>query len=437
MTDTNLNTTKALLDFIEKSPTAFHAVETIGSMLHEEGYTHLGEGQDWGLIPGGKYYVTRNQSSLIAFRIPENYAAGFLITASHSDSPTFKIKASMTGTAAGKYTRLCVENYGGMIYSSWMDRPLSVAGRVILSKDGSIVCQNVKIDRDLALIPNVAIHQMRTQNNGVALNPAVDLLPLFGGKDASLTDILTEELQVEKEQILDTDLYLYNRTPGTVWGADNAYFSAPRIDNLQSAYGTLCGFIHPEITEKVTGIPVYSIFDNEETGSATKQGAGSRFLADVLARICDKLGLHLNQVLASSFMISADNAHAVHPNHGELSDTANAPYLNEGIVIKYNAAQKYTTDAFSAAVFKEICRMADVPVQVFHNRSDMPGGSTLGSISNTNVPLYTVDIGLPQLAMHSSYETAGCADTDHLIRACAKFYASAFLSYCDGMLKIL
>ncbi|MBE6568611.1 MAG: M18 family aminopeptidase [Ruminococcaceae bacterium] len=436
MTDTNINTTKNLLDFIEKSPTAFHAVETIGSMLDESGYSHLGEGQNWALVSGGKYYVTRNQSSLIAFRIPEHYVPGFLITASHSDSPTFKLKTNVNNNGS-KYTRLNAEPYGGMIYSTWMDRPLSVAGRVILSENGSIVCRNVKIDRDLVLIPSVAIHQMRTQNSGVALNPAVDLVPLFGGKDASFTDVLAAEMQLEKEQILGMDLYLYNRTHGSVWGADDAFFSAPRIDNLQCAYGTLLGFMTPEAAENAVGIPVYSVFDNEETGSATKQGAGSVFLADTLERICGCLGLCMKQALASSFMISADNAHAVHPNHGELSDNANAPYMNEGIVIKHNAAQKYTTDAFSAAVFTEICRQADVPVQFFHNRSDMPGGSTLGSISNTNVPLYTVDIGLPQLAMHSSYETAGCADTDTLIRACAKFYACAFASENDGMLKML
>jgi len=437
MTESMLDHTKGLLQFIADSPTAFHAVETIGKMLNSAGYQHLHEGKNWELVPGGKYYVTRNQSSLIAFRIPEFCTDGFLITASHSDSPTFKLKACMENDAFGKYTRLNTESYGVMIYSTWLDRPLSVAGRVVLSKDGNITCRNIKIDRDLVLIPNVAIHQMRSHNTGFTYNAAVDLVPLFGGKDASLLNILSAELQAAPEEIADTDLYLYNRTPGTIWGADNAFFSSPRIDNLQSAYGTLLGFLYPNTANKKTGIPIYSIFDNEETGSATKQGAGSGFLADTLKRICENLGKDFRQMAASSFMLSADNGHAKHPNHPELSDSSNCPHMNEGVVIKYNAAQKYTTDAFSAAIFREICRRADVPVQIFHNRSDMAGGSTLGSISNTQAAMYTVDIGLAQLAMHSSYETAGCADTEYLIRACASFYASAIVSEHDGMLKLL
>lgn len=429
-----LQTTRELIAFLDKSPTAFQAVDEIAAMLAENGFTHLSEAEEWSLVPGEKYYVTRNQSAIIAFVIPERYRRHFTICASHTDSPTFKLKANATGDGFGVYTKLNVENYGGMIYDSWFDRPLSVAGRVIVREENRMRAVPVVVDRDLVLIPHVAIHQMRNINSGVTYNPATDLCPLFGEKDAKLTPHLAKAAGLSEEQIVATDLYLYNRVPGTIWGDGDAFFSSARIDNLQCAYATLRGFLAGADPTGERGIAVYSSFDNEETGSATRQGAGSPFLLDTLNAICDALGVRLSTMLAASFMVSADNGHARHPNHPEMSDSANCPNLNGGVVIKANAAQKYATDGVSAAVFGEICRSAGVPTQVFHNRSDMPGGSTLGSISNTKVALHTVDIGLPQLAMHSAYETAGTKDTAYLIDAMTKFYETCFTSCGDDVI---
>ncbi|MGN1346856.1 MAG: M18 family aminopeptidase [Eubacteriales bacterium] len=433
MTNENITVTRELLTFIENSPTAFHAVDSAAKLLDEAGFSRLNESDAWNLARGGKYYVTRNLSSILAFVIPETFAESFLITASHTDSPTFKLKTEYESEAFGKYIKLNVEGYGGMIHSTWLDRPLSVAGRVIVKTDGKFTAKLVKIERDLVLIPNVAVHQNRSINSGFAYNPATDLMPLYSAKSGkgSLKNLLAEEIGCAAEDIAVSDLYLYNRTPSSIWGADSEFFSSPRIDNLQCAYTTLRGLVNA--AEECKSLAVYAAFDNEETGSSTKQGANSQFLFDTLSRICETFELDIRRVLASSFMVSADNGHAKHPNHPEFSDGQNAPHMNEGVVIKSNAAQKYTTDALSTALFEEICRRADVPVQRFANRSDMPGGSTLGSLSNTNVALNTVDIGLAQLAMHSSYETAGCADTLYMIRAITEFYKTVFTTEADGV----
>lgn len=413
-----VNTTKDLISFIESSPTAFHAVESASRMLKGKGYKKLNEGDEWQLVSGGKYYVTRNMSSIIAFRIPEG-AQSFMITASHTDSPSFKLK-SQCEAESGAYTRLNTEKYGGMIISSWFDRPLSVAGRAVVRKDGRIIPVTVNVDRDLLVIPNVAIHMNRAVNDGYKYNPATDTLPLFKCEgERSIYDLVAESAGVERKDLISADLYLYCRTPGAVMGAEGEFFGSPRIDNLMCAYSTLMGFVG---AESAGCVPVWCSFDNEETGSESKQGAASTFLFDVLTRIAAHYGTELCRMLPSSFMVSADNGHAKHPNHPELSDGMNAPALNGGIVIKYNASQRYTTDALSAAIFGEICRSANVPCQTYNNRSDMPGGSTLGSISNTKVSLNTVDIGLAQLAMHSAYETAGTKDALHLINASKKFY---------------
>ncbi|MBE6542462.1 MAG: M18 family aminopeptidase [Ruminococcaceae bacterium] len=438
MDQKNINVTKELIDFIEKSPTAFHAVDEISKILDDNGFERLSEAQKWDIKKGGRYYVTRNLSSIIAFAVPNENAESFMITASHTDSPTYKLKAESETEAFGKYIKLNVEGYGGMIASSWFDRPLSIAGRVVVSEDGIIKSKLVKIDRDLVLIPNVAIHQNRNINTGYAYNAAVDLMPLFASKEnkGSLKKIIADEIGCSEENIKYSDLYLYNRTHGTIWGADNEFFSSPRIDNLQCAYTTLRGFVDAVELGDCLMIPVYSSFDNEETGSATKQGAGSMFLSDTLEKIAVSLGFDLRCALASSFMVSADNGHAKHPNHPELSDSQNVPHINEGVVIKANAAQKYTTDALSAAIFTEICKKTEVPTQSFANRSDMAGGSTLGSISNTNVALNTVDIGLAQLAMHSSYETAGTKDSVYMIEAIKAFYNTKITVVEDGTYKI-
>lgn len=433
----NRAATEKLIAFIEKSPTAFHAVAAAAEMLEGCGFTRLKENERWTLAPGGLYFVTRNQSSVIAFAVPEREEdrGAFLIAASHTDSPAYKLKTEAEVEACGRYVKLNVEGYGGMIAPSWMDRPLSLAGRAVIRTADGIAARLVKIDRDLLLIPNVAIHQNRSVNNGYNYNPAVDLMPLFAEKEqkGALKRILAAELDCAEEDVLGADLFLYNRTKGTVWGAADEFYSCPRIDNLQCAYTTLMGFLDAAKSGETRSVPVWAAFDNEETGSATKQGAGSRFLWDTLERYGEAFGIRLPEALASSFMVSADNGHARHPNHPELSDGQNAPHMNGGVVIKSNAAQKYTTDAVSAAVFGEICRRAEVPVQVFANRSDMAGGGTLGSISNTNVALCTVDIGLAQLAMHSSYETGGTADTGYMIAAMKAFYRARIRFDGDGI----
>ncbi len=432
----NIKTTKELLGFLKNSPTAFQAVEEIEKKLAETGFAKLGEHENWDIVPGGKYFVTRNSSSVIAFSVPKQYAHSFMITASHTDSPTFKLKSAFEAEACGKYVKLNVEGYGGMILSSWLDRPLSIAGRLIMKDGNKISTKNVNIDRDLVLIPNVAIHQNRQINSGFSYNIAVDMMPLYSAfdKKGTLLETAAEYAGCAKENVVGGDLYLYNRTPGTIWGAGDEFFSSARIDNLQCAYSTLMGFI--SAADEGKAVNVYASFDNEETGSATKQGAGSQFLSDTLAKIAEKLGFSVTEALASSFMVSADNGHAKHPNHPELSDAQNSPAMNEGVVIKENAAQKYTTDAVSSAIFAKICEDANVPVQRFANRSDMGGGSTLGSISNTNAAMITVDIGLAQLAMHSSYETAGTKDTGYMINAITQFYKSKLTTDGDGSFTI-
>lgn len=432
----NIKTTEELLGFLKNSPTAFQAVEEIGKKLTEAGFAKLGEHENWDIVPSGKYFVTRNGSSVIAFSVPKKYAHSFMITASHTDSPTFKLKSAFEAEACGKYVKLNVEGYGGMILSSWLDRPLSIAGRLIVKDGSKITTKNVNIDRDLVLIPNVAIHQNRQINSGFSYNIAVDMMPLYSASDkkGTLLETAAEYAGCAKENVVGGDLYLYNRTPGTIWGAGDEFFSSARIDNLQCAYSTLIGFI--SAADEAKAVNVYSSFDNEETGSATKQGAGSQFLSDTLAKIAEKLGFSVTEALASSFMVSADNGHAKHPNHPELSDAQNSPAINEGVVIKENAAQKYTTDAVSSAIFAKICEDANVPVQRFANRSDMGGGSTLGSISNTNAAMITVDIGLAQLAMHSSYETAGTKDTGYMIDAITQFYKSKLTTDGDGSYTI-
>ena len=424
----------ALIKFIEKSPTAFHAVASCTEILEKQGYTKLCEGDEWKLEAGKGYYVTRNQSSLIAFRIPKNKAHNFMITASHTDSPMLKVKSEAISPAFEKYAKLNTEPYGGTIFSTWLDRPLSLAGRVIVSNGDKIEAKLIHFDRDLLVIPNVAIHLKRDINSGSAYNPAVDLMPLLS-QDAKTDFVafLASEVGCKKEEVLGYDLYVYNRTQATRVGMNGEFFSAPRIDNLMCAFGTLQGFINGKNENSVS---VFYSADNEETGSATKQGAGSVFLSDVIDRICESFDIDRRCALASSMLVSADNGHAMHPNHPELSDAKNAPHLNGGVVIKNNAAQKYTTDGISASIFGEICARVGVPKQQYANRSDMQGGSTLGSIATTLTPMLSIDIGMAQLAMHSSYETAGANDIDHLINAITAFYNTDLNVLGDGVYQL-
>ncbi len=412
-------TAEELLAFIQKSPTCFHAVAAMKEILEAEGYGELREEDRWNLEKGGKYYVTRNDSALIAFAIPKEEAKGYRIMASHSDSPTFKIKENPEMEAEGRYVKLNVERYGGMICAPWFDRPLSVAGRVVVKEGEEIVSKLVDVDRDLLMIPNLAIHMNREVNDGYKFNAQKDMLPLYGMNSAKGTFLKTvaEAAGVKEEEILGHDLFLYNRQEGTVWGAEEAFVSSARLDDLQCAFSSLKGFL---AGKKEKYIAVHCVLDNEEVGSGTKQGAASTFLRDVLVRINSGLGQDQEDYLrrlAGSFMVSADNAHAVHPNYGEKADPVNRPCMNEGIVIKHSANQKYCTDGVSAAVFKDLCKRAGVPFQTFTNRSDILGGSTLGNISTTQVAVNAVDIGLAQLAMHSPYETAGVKDTAYLIKA--------------------
>lgn len=417
-------TAEKLLAFIRKSPTAFHAVDTMRKTLADQGFQELSEKDYWKLTPGGRYMVTRNNSALIAFSIPEDAPRRFHIMASHSDSPTFKIKENPEITVEKAYVKLNVEKYGGMLMSPWFDRPLSVAGRAIVSEGGEIREKLIDIDRDLLMIPSLAIHMNREVNSGYSYNPQKDLLPLYGtaGTEETFSKTLAEAAGVREEEILSHDLFLYSRTRGAVWGAEKEFISAGRLDDLQCAFASMEGLLSGE---KKKSIAVHCVMDNEEVGSGTKQGAASTFLKDTLLRINSGLGRTYEEYLmslADSFMISADNAHALHPNYTDMADPVNRPLLNKGIVIKYNANQKYCTDAVSAARFKELCNRAEVPYQTFVNRSDMAGGSTLGNISNTQVPVNTVDIGLPQLAMHSPYETAGVKDTLSLVKAAELFF---------------
>ena len=410
--------TKALMDFLDGAHSVFHAVAGIEKVLLENGYTCLQEQDNWELIPGGKYYVTRGGSAVIAFRVPEGETKGFLMSASHADRPTFKVKEN--GEQVGAYTRLLVERYGGMLMAPWFDRPLSIAGRVLVETEEGVCSKLVDIDRDLLMIPNVAIHMNRKANEGYAYNPAVDLLPLMGGKDAKgkLNALLEQEAG---GKILGHDLYLYIRENARVWGVDEEYISAQAIDDLECAWCCAQGFLK---AKPAGSMPVLCVFDSEEVGSSSLQGAASNLLESVLRRICSCLQLEYDRALAQSMMVSADNAHAIHPNHPEYADAANAPVMGGGIVLKYNANQRYTTDGVTAALLRKVCQQADVPVQTYYNRADLPGGSTLGNISLSHVSVPSVDIGLPQLAMHSCYETAAVRDAIYLEEVMAVYYSS-------------
>ena len=412
-----------LIHFIAKSPSTFHAVRGIKAALLYAGFTEIREEDTWQIEKGGKYVVTRNGSALMAFTVPQEGAEAFHITASHCDSPTFKIKEDPE-IADGPYVKLNVEGYGGMIMSTWLDRPLSVAGRLLVTENGHLAEKLVAIDGTMLVIPSVAIHMNRSVNQHKEWKVQKDMLPLYGmtGAKTPFMDVIAAAAKVKAEDILAHDLILYSRVPGTIWGEEREFISSPKLDDLQCAFACFRGFTQGE---KEKYISVYALFDNEEVGSATSQGAGSTFLANTLERLARSLGYSYDEtmaMIARSFMISADNAHSVHPNHPEYADPVNRPVINGGIVIKYSAAQKYATNAFSAAYFKKLCKEHDIPTQTFTNHSDNPGGSTLGNISNTVIAMPTVDIGLPQLAMHSSYETAGVKDTAYLVDAVTKFY---------------
>ena len=408
----------ALCDFLNTSHSLYHAVTALEQQLLTAGYTRLYEHKDWDLVPGGKYYIIRGGSALVAFRIPENTPVSFLLSASHSDRPCFKVKENFS--LASHYTRMAVERYGGQLLSTWLDRPLSIAGRVTVETENGIENRLLDIDKDLLLIPNVAIHMNRSVNDGYKWNPAVDLLPLVGSKEAA--GKLEALLETEAGgKILGHDLYLYVRQKASVWGIDDEYISAPALDDLACAWACTQGFLKAEPSGSV---PVLCVFDSEEVGSGSVQGAASVLLPDVLRRVCENRGWNMDRLLAQSFMVSADNGHAVHPNHPEYADPSNAPVMGQGVLLKYNANLSYCTDGISAALFRKVCAKAGAGVQTYCNRADIPGGSTLGRISLGKVSVPTADIGLPQLAMHSCYETAAVADALSLEDAMTAYYGS-------------
>ena len=414
-----------LIDFLNTSYTAFHAVENVKNKLLSQGFTQLWEGEKWKLEKGGKYFVTKNDSSVIAFKVPKNEYVGFNIVASHSDSPTFKVKENAELEKAG-FICLNTERYGGMIMSTWFDRPLSVAGRIIVKDEKGFTAKLVNVDKDWLIIPNLAIHMDRTVNDGKKYNAQTDMLPVMSdisGK-GRFEEIVAKAAGVEKEDIVAKDLFLYVRGKAGFVGLDDEFICGPKLDDLQCAFTSLEGFA---ASGKSDSIAVLAIFDNEEVGSGTKQGAASTLLYDTLTRINSALGYDGEKyicALTNSFMISADNAHSLHPNYAQIADPTNRPVVNKGVAVKHSANQKYTTDAVSNAIFKEIAAKAGAQLQHFANRSDVIGGSTLGNISNTQVALNTVDIGLPQFAMHSCFETAGAKDTEDFAKICKVFYES-------------
>ena len=427
-----------LFAFLNAGVSAFHSTAAAAAILEAEGYRNCPESAAWHLVPGGKYYTTRNGSAILAWRMPKGPLTGWHAAASHSDSPTWRIK-TLDGADHG-FARAEVEGYGGMLMSTWFDRPLSVAGRLLVRTADGVESRLVHPERALACIPNLCIHFNREANKGTPCNMAVDMLPLFceqGEEKNQFMQLIADEAGVQVEDILDTDLFLYDRMKGTTLGFHGEFIASGRLDDLQCAFASLKGFLAAELKQSIA---VHCVYDNEEVGSGTKQGAASTFLKDTLQRISRAMGRSEEQYLmsiASSFMVSADNAHAVHPNHAEKADPTNRPYMNRGIVIKYSANQKYTTDGVSGAVMRAICKKAEVPYQTFTNRSDMLGGSTLGNISQAQVALNTVDIGLPQLAMHSPYETAGARDTAYLIEAARVLFSSSFEGNGDGNYRLI
>ncbi len=424
-----------LFEFLQEGVTPYHAAATAAAWLDAAGFTRLEEADYWNLEPGKGYYILRNGSAVVAWRIPDHAIGGWRITASHSDAPGWKIKSDAVQNDGCR--RLSVEGYGGMIMSSWLDRPLTVAGRVLVRTEDGVETRLVHFDRDLLVIPSLAIHMQRDVNKGHTYNPQIDMQPLWGPADSrTLTDLLCEELGVAAEDILDRDLQLVTRQAPAVIGPDGQYFMAPRIDDLECAATTLLGFIDAAAETDSACAPVWAMLDNEEVGSSSRQGAESSFLRDVLDRILEAIP-HSAQMehraLANSFMLSADNGHATHPNFAAKSDPAAPVRLGGGVVLKYNASQKYTTNALSGGIFRAICEKAGVPVQTFTNRADEPGGSTLGNLQSHSLPIPMADIGLAQLAMHSAVETAAVADAESMVKAVAAFYRVHLRALGDGV----
>ncbi len=408
-----------LIDFLNKSPNEYLAVSNIKEILNNKGFTELDPSKKWNLKNGGNYYVVKDQSSVIAFKmgqILENRS--FNIVCSHLDSPCLKIKQNGIITVRNN-TILNTEVYGGPILSSWFDRALSIAGRIIMKEEDKLVSKIVDAKENLLIIPSAAIHLKKD----VTTNPQKDLLPLASlTQFESINEYLGKVFNLDASKIVSFDLSVYNKDEAKLVGINKELLVSPRIDNLECAFTSLEAFIEATNNQKIN---VYAAFNNEEVGSNTKQGADSTFLNDILRRIIPN-DEEYQMALHNSFLISADNAHAQHPNYLELSDPTNSVLMNQGIVIKHNANQRYTTDGISGAVMMMICDKAGVKYQHYSNRSDQRGGSTLGTISSSHVSIASVDIGLAQLAMHSALETAGSEDALSMTKALKVFYESNF-----------
>ena len=415
--------TEQLLDFIRRSPTALHCAENVAARLRQAGYTELWEQDAWTLTPGGRYFVRRNGSAIAAFALPEKTEnTHFQIFAAHGDSPALRVKTVST-LADGNYQRLNTEPYGGGLWGTWFDRPLSVAGRVTLRQpDGSLAVKPVVLDRDLLMLPNLPIHFNRAANDGVKIDNQADLCPLLGNAAARpLTALLAEALGAAERDILSHELIVYCRSEGRVWGDENEYISSPRLDDQECVYAGLQGLL---ASDGGRSIRMLVSFDNEEIGSATRQGAAGTLLPDLLQRIAESLGwsaADLLRAVSASYLLSADNAHALHPAHGELYDAGNRTVMNGGVVLKHAVA--YATDGVSDGILRLLCADAGLPLQDFANRSNVRGGSTLANIASGQLNLRMADIGLPQLAMHSAYETAGTKDLGDLVRLSQAFFA--------------
>jgi len=421
-----------LMEFMNESVCNFFAVKTLREMLDSEGFQELDARDKWNLLPEGKYYTVKNHTALIAFIIGNgDVSDGFKIISAHSDSPCFRVKPNPEMLCDGGVVKLNTEVYGGPILYTWFDRPLSLAGRVLLRTDDTLNPKTrlLRICRPLLTIPHLAIHFNRAVNEGNKLSKQKDMLPVIGHinsiaeRDELLLNIIAQELCVSKTDIIDFDMMVYDTTPANLCGLNNEFISSGRLDDLSMVHAAVSALLDSARGQRMTR--VMAIFDNEETGSGTKQGAASPILEHVLRRIVgcrNGSDEDYMRAVARSFMISADNAHAVHPNYSEKHDPTNHPVIGGGPVIKINANCKYMTDADSAAVFKTICNNANVPCQYFVNHSDVAGGSTLGNILTSQIPLRGVDMGNAMWAMHSVRETASTADHLYAIKAFTQFF---------------
>ncbi|MGD1815681.1 MAG: M18 family aminopeptidase [Pleomorphochaeta sp.] len=418
-----IDSTKDLINFIDNSPSCFQAINTIENQLANNGFIELKENEKFKIENNKSYYVKRNNSSLIAFRVPQEYK-GFSIIASHTDSPTFKLKSNPEVIREKLYTVINTEPYGGMLLAPWFDRPLSIAGRVFVKNGENIEEKLLTIDKDLLTIVNLAIHQNRDANKGIEYKKQVDMLPIIGlgeNKNA-INSLIAKTLEISEDKIISSDLFLYNRMKSSIWGLEDEFFSAPRIDDLQGVYSSMKALLNIKDSSYIN---MALFLDNEEVGSGTKQGALSDFLKITIDRISYALNWDVEDKAiyqANSFMVSSDNGHALHPNYMQKSDIVNKPVVNGGVLIKHSANQKYTTDAKTFAIFKMILDKDGIPYQEFFNNSDVPGGATLGNLVNHSYSINTIDIGVAQLAMHSPYETGGTKDTYNLIKAMEAFY---------------